>query len=474
LAVFIWFDFVILSILLLVVALRHSDLAEDVPWLLVLSWVFVLVTFWVFLSWKLWVGSVFMPFSIFLMAAIAFNGGQIILEAVNLNRNGLVPIGSFPPSLLEETVLYVTLGILAFHGGGVLASRSVREPKDLVGVMTSDASMLHAMQLVGSALLLLSLPFWIYTQITQLRISLGGSYGDLYLQDYSVGVGSLPSIAASYVIPGLMMFVVGFQGLRAATIVAFLIILVMTVSDLLLGYRAFAAWPLLSFLWVVHTVVVKLPRWMLIVGSATLLFVVFPVVRVARQMTGSERVSLQSLRGLYVGIDNPIVSTVSEMGGSMATVAYTLQLIPDQKDFDRGFGYLYAFTTLVPNIFGTGVHPAIAHGTPSNWLIWEVDRWTAERGGGLGYSFIAEAYYNFGWFLGLIALLIIGASIGKLLFWLQHSWGYLGVAAAGTALAFFSLYARGEIYTIVRPIAWCVAIPVLAVLVVARSIQRRI
>ena len=42
------------------------------------------------------------------------------------------------------------------------------------------------------------------------------------------------------------------------------------------------------------------------------------------------------------------------------------------------------------------MHPSVAHGQPSDWLIETVNPYLAERGLGLGFSFIAEAYMNFG------------------------------------------------------------------------------
>ena len=72
------------------------------------------------------------------------------------------------------------------------------------------------------------------------------------------------------------------------------------------------------------------------------------------------------------------------------------QLRPRWRDYEMGVGYAYAISTLFPNLFWK-IHPAMEHELPSSWLTWQVDPYTASQGGGLGFSFIAEAYFNFGY-----------------------------------------------------------------------------
>ena len=84
-----------------------------------------------------------------------------------------------------------------------------------------------------------------------------------------------------------------------------------------------------------------------------------------------------------------------------------MTLVPESRPYDYGISYLYALTAIMPNI-GWQVHPSVAHGLLSDWLIKTVDPVVARGGGGLGFSFIAEAYLNFGWFGGPVWLGVVG------------------------------------------------------------------
>ena len=63
------------------------------------------------------------------------------------------------------------------------------------------------------------------------------------------------------------------------------------------------------------------------------------VSRDTRDRTNVDRVSFRTFVESYTSMENPVVSTVSEMGGSMAAVAYTYVLVPSSRAFDNGIGY---------------------------------------------------------------------------------------------------------------------------------------
>ena len=78
----------------------------------------------------------------------------------------------------------------------------------------------------------------------------------------------------------------------------------------------------------------------------------------------------------------------------------------------------------MPNLFWD-IHPTIARGLACDWITETVDPFADLVGGGLGYSFIAEAYLNFGWFGVPIVTGIIGFLFGNL------SYGQKDIAMRG-------------------------------------------
>src|SRR5262249_15484450 len=144
------------------------------------------------------------------------------------------------------------------------------------------------------------------------------------------------------------------QGLSALMIAGY------SLTRLFLGSRSTAAMALIAFAWLWHRTVRPFPRTALIGSGVTMVFVVFPVVGAMRNASGSERAALSSLSRAYISVQrNPAIASLSEMGNSMRTIAYTLDLVPVARPFDLGVGYGYAALTIFPNVFWR-VHPTVA------------------------------------------------------------------------------------------------------------------
>jgi oligosaccharide repeat unit polymerase len=193
-----------------------------------------------------------------------------------------------------------------------------------------------------------------------------------------------------------------------------------------------------------------------------MLFVVFPLIEAIREISGGQRLSFAFLADAYVSIDNPVITILSEMGGSIQTIAYTIDLVPSMRDFDMGGSYYYALLTAFPNLFWE-VHPSIAHGTLSNWLVQMVDPTTAGSGGGYGFSFIAEAYLNFGWFGAAVVLGLMGFLFGRLVLWASRSSDPAKLAMVASFTGLVLLFARGESNLVVRALLWYALMPYLLV-----------
>ena len=431
-----------------------------------LSAAYTVISVWCLWSWKRVAGSLFRPYSIFLMSALVFNGGQMYLEVAHLNANGMLD-GEFSRETLVNTMVLVTLGIGTFHLGALIAAwlhgpespRRVDEERD-----RREAA---GMRLAAWGLLAVALPAWGWVKLQELFVVLEGGYIALYQQDTSTGIGSGVSIVADLLVPAVILLVVSSQGRRLPRVTATAIVVVGAVLDFYLGYRAYAVWPVVAYAWAYHTTVRRLPRALLLGGAAVLMVVVFPLVRAVRELNGDERITAGVGWDTYLSSTNPLVATLSEMGSTMSTVAHTLELVPLTRSHDHGWGYLYAATTVIPNVFG-GVHPAVERGTASDWLVQTVSPWNAAHGGGLGFSFIAEAYLNFGWVGSLVGLAVIGFILGTFFATTASSGQLAKVAAAAIFLSFLSHYARGESYGVVRSLAWYTVFPVGLSLFIAR------
>lgn len=434
-----------------------------------LSLILVASCAWSLWSWRILTGSLFTPYSIFFLSAALFNGGCALLEVFHLNQNGLLG-REFPVEVIVPTLLLVTIGLSCFHLGALIGAAWADGRARVLQRMPSSGWFDYgAIRLVGWSMLAISLPATLLMDWHDIGLAMSSGYGALYQQNAGTGLAAGPALLAEFLIPATIFILIGSQGRRLDVLVSAFVVSANAALELTLGYRAFAVWPVLAYVWAYHRTVRPVPRIVILGGGTFLMAVVFPLVAAIRNTPGASRTSLAYLWHSYRAIDSPVISILSEIGGSMATVAYTIELVPQVRPFEHGLSYFYAATTVLPNVFGGDVHPAIAHGTASSWLVWNVNPYIAARGGGLGYSFIAEAFLNFGWLGSPVALALIGLAFGGFFWWSAPPYDAnpLKIALAASFLSVLSHYARGEAIDVVRPLVWYCLVPSGLVLVLS-------
>jgi oligosaccharide repeat unit polymerase len=426
----------------------------------------VVLCAWCLGSWYALTGSLFDIYGVFFLTGSLFNAGHALLEALRLNEAGILN-GMFGTETTVRTLILVTVGLAALHLGALLgAGRGRASPGERVDESAGPrrppgrSGEAGALRLVGWGLLAVSALPSVAVLRRALSIVLTAGYMGLYQQQEPTGLAAGPQILADYLMPAAIFLGLGSEGRRLPVLVSVAVVISHALIKLFLGYRAFAIMPVIAFAWAFHRSVRRIPTTALLGAGCLVLFVVFPLVRAFRDTGGSERSSWSALVQSLWSVDNPCVAILAEMGGSMGTVAYTLELVPSSRDYDLGVGYLYALTTVLPNVFGD-LHPAVARGTASDWLIWTVDPYTAARGGGIGFSFIAEAYMNFGWLGAPVFLAGVGYGLAALAAWARGR-DLLRVAFVACFWCFLSHYARGEAITVVRPLVWYALLPALA------------
>ena len=471
-------NFLILTVLV-ICALIYSHPMFDTRaehFIAPISILLLAIAIWSVWSWRMLTGSLFDPYVLFLIAAILFNGGQAFLELFQLNQGGSLKDNlsvtqggilesQYPPKTILETLFLVTLGLTAFHTGGLFSALLSNVGLQVKEIKTNKANALSkakALRLVGWGLLAISFipTFLLLNQ--RFAVVLSSGYGALYQQDVATGINAGPATLASFIIPASLFLLAGSKGYRLNIAISLATLLPYALIMFFLGYRAWAVMPLIAYAWVYHRCIRPIPGMVLLGAGGILLVVLFPLISAVRNISGEKRLSLDVLWQAYLSIDNPAISIISEMGGSMRTVADTLSLVPNIRDFDMGESYFYGALTVIPNLFWE-VHPSIVHGSLSDWLTKTVAPETARSGGGLGFSFIAEAYLNFGWLGAPLALIIMGFLLAKLVFWAGKPGDPAKIATVASFTSFVLLYARGDSTLIFRPFVWYALIPYLGV-----------
>jgi oligosaccharide repeat unit polymerase len=423
--------------------------------LTVASALFLALAAWHLWSWRRASGVLLDPYGMFLLAATIFNGGQTLLQVTHANEDGMLN-GDFDPATLIDVLFLIALGLACMHLGALFAvtRRRRRAPAE-----ATPAPAPADVRRAGFALLLLSAPFSVLVLGDALQTVLSSGYLALYQTEAATGVGAGPAVLAAFLVPAALFLLAGSEpGRPTSARVATVVITLYALIQLFLGRRYYAAMSLCAFAWLWHVRIRPIPRWVTLAAGGFAFFVIFPLVAATRLQSGSDRLSLAVLLDAFGDIDNVFVSILKELGSSMGATANTMALVPSARPYDFGLSYFYAALTLMPNLFWD-IHPSIAAGTPSFWLTWAVDPWSAALGGGLGYSFLAEGYLNFGW-IGVPAVgLGVGYGYARFVRWTMDGRQPARLATLATVAAFFTFFVRAESAVIVRAVVYYGLVP---------------
>jgi len=436
-------------------------------WIYPLCCVLTATLLWSVISWRLLGGGFLDAYLLFLVAVFMFNGAQCGLELFHLNQQGILG-GRFSSETIAKTVYLVSLGLASLHCGALvgLVRQSGANASPVVPTGRELAS-----RLTGQILLGLSIIPACFVLSDNLSVVMAHGYMGLFGRTTATGFGNVSGILSSFLLPAMLYTLAGSRGRRKVVMALAVLLLIYVGIYLFIGLRGGALMALAAFLWLYHQCIRRIPR-SAIVTLAVLVMLLIPIIGIVRTTAGEWRLSVDAIREQVESSDRSlVVAGLSEMGRSMSTVAYTLDLVPDVRGLDYGVSYCYALLSTVPNL-GWEVHPTNAHGLLADWLVRTVDPGMAAHGGGLGFSLIAEAYLNFGWTGAPMALALIGWALRRFFHWAESSPDPARKAVLASFLSFFLLYARGESAICIRALVWYAFVPYLMVRALTRKGSR--
>jgi oligosaccharide repeat unit polymerase len=412
-------------------------------------------TVWALFSWRRASGTLFHPYVLFLLAATLFNAGLALLQSLGLTQEPL--LASYPPDLVLRSLLLVFAALAALHFGALLAVSSGHHHRTATEPPDSDV----ALRIAGCTLLAISLVPLAVKLRAIVQIAASGGYMALYQRGIAAaGASSAMSAAADLVLPGSFFILAGSAGRPRYRVAAIAVLATYSATMLYAGWRALSLMPLVSMAWLWERTIWRVPRVLIAFAAVIIIAVVIPVVRATRGLPAGERATSELT-------ELPAVAGVEEMGGTLETVALTVELVPSYRSYDFGRGYAYALFTVMPSLFWSP-HPSVARGIPSVWLTETVDPFTADEGGSVGFSFIADAFLNFGAPGVPLFALLMGFAIVRLAQWGEGSAARLATVA--TFIPWLLFCARSELDFLPRPLIWYGLCPYALFLVLRRAL----
>jgi oligosaccharide repeat unit polymerase len=454
----------ILVFLLAAAGLLQSVLQLDAERLHYPACLAVTATFsWILISWYWLRRTLFEPYPLFMLAAALFNAGQAFLEVLGWNANGMLG-GRVAPEILTTALYQVAISVALMHAGALVAyaNRGRRDEAE------PDEARRRASRMAGWCLLGVSIVPTVILFRGSFSLVMDHGYMSLFRNFNTL---STALALSAFLVPGIIFLLAGSARSTGVQLFCLAVTVAYAGMYLFLGARGSAAMTCVAVVWVFDRAIRPIPRTLIAV-LALVAMIVFPLVRETRATSGRYRMTLEDQLQTLSNLENPVSSSVSEMGHSLVTVTHTLSLVPEVRPYDNGASYFFALAAIIPNL-GWAVHPSIQHGLLSEWLVKTVDPVIAAAGGGLGFSFIAEAYLNFGWFGGPLWLGAVGFGL---------CWLFLKAdgadparhALAASFLAFFFVFARGEAAIVARGLVWYALLPyLLAVILTTRKRLRQ-
>ncbi|MFT4604169.1 MAG: oligosaccharide repeat unit polymerase [Rhodothermales bacterium] len=431
------------------------------------SSVLLLLSLWLLVSWIMSEGTLLNPYGLFLSASLPFHSGYSVLRF--LDQESLMWLtGRVTEGALADTLTFVVGGYAMLHLGALLVSAvASREPNFERPLY--DGTRIYQ---VGWLLLAIATVPLMIKMRASIETVLSGGYISLFegggREESRSGFEGLISLFSDFFLPGVMFLLAGSRNRPIGKVVAILGLLIYSGSYLFLGFRAFSLIPIAVFVWVWHRTIRQLPILPVALVGGGLFLIVAPLVRQFRDLSGSDRMSLEALWEAYAGADNPVLALIAELAGSVLTITFTTELVPEMRPFEMGYGYLRALANAIPILDFPDVY-----GYAGTWLAYSITPSLAVGGFGFGFSFMGEAYLNFGWIGGILMLGVIGAAVAGLHRWADRSGDLARFAFIASFLPVLIFYTRGESISISRPILWYAMIPYVLVLVL-RSMDRRI
>ncbi len=361
------------------------------------------------------------PYIVFLTVLFIFQAGQSLMYPFDIiSKRDLV--GFIDITTVDVfNAQVVTFSFLAFFQIGSLLCRINRNK---IG-KSEQTELIQKNRLIQIGWFLAIISIYPYYQelIHNVLLSLLRGYGALYEGDVKIGLANLQSMIADYFIPSVICLYIGYRKNKSARTIITAILLLNCTIILVTGGRTEAVIILALLLILRNYLVKKFNKKELSLIAVAGVLVLILLAGISQMRSNTSRSFEETFAINDKNSSNGAVDAIGEMGSSMFCQIWTEDILSKTNQYRYGSSYLYALTTVIPNLGFWEIHPAKEHANLSHWL-------TTEKGFsfGTGYSMVAEAYINF-WVFGAFMMMFLGFGLTKI-------FGMLGNAITGRNIAF--------------------------------------
>jgi oligosaccharide repeat unit polymerase len=428
-------------------------------------------------TWKYLREPLYMPYPIFLFAAYIYHFGQFMIDLFGYDtrlfgNDRTLDLFRFKTETLHSVQVLAWMCISGLQIGALLAARKYRAATFKLPMQPPSLTHTYPVLIVGLLLAAIAVipAFSNLYQEYQFRNSVGTlqSYVAKYEQ---AGVANVTIVIGQALWPGLFFACAASFKRRWVMMTTIIICIVWFAANILVGDRSDGIQPAIALLWLYNTIY-KTVKWRYLIGAAAFLaFVINPLVALTRNASTISNLSAATLRTTSARVQNPVVLFMDETGISAIPLADTLELIPSERPFSYGTGYIENLITGPFSYFLFNAGGQTEDDTPAYWLVKTRYPQRLKQSEFLGYSFIAEAYMQFGYFSPIVTALF-----GYFLIWLtfvamKNRSAYV-VGAQAIIISYLIHFARGDSGDLGRPFMRYVLLPIVLMWLLEQVLSR--
>lgn len=390
------FFFTIISVILAFVCINiHLNIGITNYDIQTISLLGIIIISYVYISWKFLYYRILSPYIVFVTCLYLCLCGQSVMWAFGLEAGWRDlrqnTYWDFNDRKFEESLLYSYLCILILH---ITVIQNIENSKHFKKLKLFNRfqgyNLTKHLDLVGWFLVIISIGPYLY--ISFLQLSTIAIFG--YDAQYTITGHSGLSQFSEYIGAGLLILLYGAIEKRPciSKYLTYIISCLYLLMETQLGQRT----PLILFALAIIFVLYKnktINTKRIVFCGACVIISMISMRLIVLYREGSILNANDVIKYLGTAEQSPAVDFLGDIGWNIFSLGYCQQLIPDRFDYNYGMSYIMSLTSIIPNIGIWTVHPAAKYGMLGSWLQKVLD-----VSFGVGFTPVAESYYNFGWF----------------------------------------------------------------------------
>lgn len=357
------------------------------------------------ISWQKKNGNIISPYVIFLIVLYIFSLGQALMYPLGITTEyDLSWYLDITAKELYNAQHYTLYMLSCFHIGALLTKDTRIEVSLEKKVL--DQTKNHRIRQVGWTLFCISIIPYYSELISDMVLSISQGYSSIYGHNVKIGISNILGFISELFVPSIVCLFIAYKESKPVIITISCIIFLNVIVILITGARTNAVILIALYILLFHYSIrpIKKKELILILIGGVCLLSILSSIRLNRDDSSKETF------GSFTQITaNGAANAIGEMGSSMFCLVKTMEYVPAFEEYRYGRSYLYAFSTLIPNIGFWEIHPARKESNLGDWL---TDLLSLNYG--TGFSMCAEAYINFGKLCWLF-MFVFGYVIVKLL-----------------------------------------------------------